>query len=95
MLKIDNKNENIQIFPNPVLKGYQGTIAVKGLAANSEVKFVTASGKLVYQTKAIGGLATWNGYTYDGKKAHPGIYIVLSSTADGTANCISKLAIFD
>ena len=85
----------MSIFPNPVAKGYAGTIAVKGLASNSTVKFVTASGKLVYQTTSEGGLATWNGITYDGQKAHPGIYIVLSSTSDGKANCISKLAILD
>ena len=89
------ENENINIFPNPVKKGFDGVIAVQGLAANSEVKFVTPAGKLVYKTTAIGGMATWNGYTYDGKKAHPGIYLVLSSTTEGGANCVSKLAIMN
>ncbi|HPI10785.1 MAG TPA: two-component regulator propeller domain-containing protein [Catalimonadaceae bacterium] len=85
----------IEVFPNPVKKGYDGTIAIRGLASNSEVKFVTASGKLVYKTTAKGGTATWNGKTYDGEQAHPGIYLVLSSTEDGKANCVSKLAILN
>ena len=89
------KGQDISIFPNPVIKNYSGLIAVKGLASNAQVRFVTPSGKLVYQTTAVGGMATWNGKTYDGKDAHPGIYIVLSSTIDGTANCVSKLAILD
>lgn len=89
------EGSDVSIFPNPVEKGYSGLIAVKGLASNSTVKFVTASGKMVYQTTSEGGMATWNGITYDGKKAHPGIYIVLSATADGKANCISKLAILE
>ena len=86
---------NIAVFPNPVRKGFDGTIAVRGLANNSEVKFVTTSGKLVYKTTAKGGMATWNGNTYDGNKAHPGIYLILSSTEDGKSNCVSKLAIMN
>ena len=88
-------DSKIEVFPNPVKKGYDGTIAVRGLASNSEVKFVTASGKLVYKTTAQGGTATWNGKTYDGEQAHPGIYLVLSSTEDGKANCVSKIAILN
>lgn len=85
----------VNVFPNPVKKDYSGLIAINGLASNSIVKFVTASGKLVYQTNAKGGMATWNGLTYDGKKAHPGIYLILASSEDGKANCFSKLAILD
>lgn len=91
----DCANQDISIFPNPVEKGYDGLIAVKGLASNSTVKFITPSGKLVHQTIAVGGMATWNGITYEGKKAPPGIYVVMSSTQEGKANCVSKLAILD
>jgi hypothetical protein len=87
--------KSVELFPNPVTKEYEGTIAVRGLANDSEVRFITASGKLVYETRAKGGTATWNGFTYDGKKAAPGIYLVLSTTSDGKANCVSKLAILD
>jgi hypothetical protein len=85
----------INLFPNPVKKDFSGLIAVNGLASNAIVKFVTASGKLVYETNAKGGMATWNGFTYDGKKANPGIYLVLASSEDGKANCVTKLAILD
>jgi ligand-binding sensor domain-containing protein len=91
----DCSNQDISIFPNPVEKGYDGQIAVKGLASNSIVKFITPSGKLVHQTIAVGGMATWNGITYEGKRAIPGIYIVMSSTSEGKSNCVSKLAILD
>jgi hypothetical protein len=88
-------NQDIVVFPNPVRKGYEGNIAVSGLASNSLVKFVTASGKLVYETTAKGGLATWNGFTYDGRRANPGIYLIMAFTEDGTTNCFSKLALLD
>ena len=88
-------NQNVSVFPNPVKKGFGGLIAVSGLANNSRVKFVTSSGKLVYETNSKGGMATWNGFTYDGKRANPGIYIILASSEEGAANCFSKLAILD
>jgi hypothetical protein len=49
----------------------------------------------VYKTIAKGGMATWNGKTYEGNRAHPGIYLVLSATEDGKANCVTKLALLD
>jgi len=87
--------KEVSVFPNPVKRGFDGLVSVRGLASNSEVKFITASGKLVYQTTANGGMATWNGKTYEGKKVAPGIYLILSSTEDGKANCVTKLAILD
>jgi hypothetical protein len=95
LVGVECANQDIVVFPNPVRKGYEGNIAVSGLASNSFVKFVTASGKLVYETTAKGGLATWDGFTYDGRRANPGIYIIIASTEDGVINCFSKLAILD
>ncbi len=88
-------DEAVDVFPNPVRNNFDGLIAFRGLASNSEVKIITASGKLVYKTIAKGGMATWNGKTYEGNRAHPGIYLVLSATEDGKANCVTKLALLD
>ena len=87
--------ERIKIFPNPVPKNFSGNIAVQGLAPNAEVRFVSPSGKLVYKTEARGSMATWNGYSYDGKKAEPGIYLMISTSPDGLNGCSSKIAILD
>ena len=91
----DCSNQNISLFPNPVKKGYDGLIAVSGLASNSTVKFVTASGKLVYETTSKGGLATWDGFTYDKQRVNPGIYMIIATTPEGEKSCFSKLAILD
>jgi hypothetical protein len=40
-------------------------------------------------------MATWDGFTYDGVKEPPGIYLILTSTPDGKATCTSKIAILD
>ena len=85
----------IKVFPNPVPRNHDGVISVQGLATNSEVRFLSPSGKLIYKTNSRGSMATWNGYTYDGKKVPPGVYIMLSSSPDGQSGCSSKFAILD
>lgn len=85
----------IKTFPNPVPKNFDGLIAIQGLAPNAEVRFVSPSGKLMYKTAAKGSMATWNGFTYDGKKAPPGIYLILTTSPDGAATCTGKIAILD
>jgi ligand-binding sensor domain-containing protein len=70
-------HENVSIFPNPVPAGFTGTIGIKGLAANSFVKITELNGRLVYQTKALGGQAIWNGTDYTGRKIASGVYLLL------------------
>lgn len=53
-------------FPNPVRPEYNGTIAIKGLAENADVKITDVTGQLIFQTKALGGQAIWDGNDYNG-----------------------------
>jgi hypothetical protein len=73
---VDN-NKNLHIFPNPVPPGYGGTIAIRNLAEGSTVKITELNGRLVYQTAAQGGQATWNGRDYKGQRAASGVYLVI------------------
>lgn len=66
------------VFPNPVPPGYNGTIGIRGLAENSVVKITEANGKLVYQTRSLGGQAVWNGRDHKGAKAVTGVYLVIA-----------------
>lgn len=70
-------NEEVLVFPNPVPPGFAGTIAIRGLVNNAIVKITELDGKLVYQTRALGGQATWNGRNYRGQKISSGVYLVL------------------
>ncbi len=72
-------NENVLVFPNPVPPGFSGTIAIRGLVNNAIVKITELDGKLVYQTRALGGQATWDGRNYKGQKISSGVYLVLVS----------------
>ena len=70
-------SKNLLVYPNPVPPGYTGTIAIKGLKANALVKITELNGRLVYQTRALGGQAIWNGRDYTGRQIASGIYLVL------------------
>src|SRR5690606_26239792 len=61
-------NESVITFPNPVPSGYNGTIAIRGLSENADVRITDISGQLVYRTTALGGQAVWNGRDYTGTR---------------------------
>ncbi|MGZ8537682.1 MAG: hypothetical protein ACXWV9_05420, partial [Flavisolibacter sp.] len=71
---------DVLIFPNPVPPAYNGTIGIKGLTENTIVKITETNGRLVFQTRALGGQAIWNGKDYQGRQVSSGIYLVI---ADG------------
>ena len=75
-------NSNAYAFPNPVRPEYHGTIAVKGLAENADVKITDVSGQLIYETQALGGQAVWDGRDYNGRRASTGVYLVFSTSTN-------------
>jgi hypothetical protein len=84
-------NESVLTFPNPVPSGYTGTIAIKGLAANADIRITDIAGQLVYKTKAFGGQAVWSGLDYTGHRPQSGVYLIFVSSADGTATYTGKM----
>ncbi len=71
--------EQIVAFPNPVRPDYQGIIAVKGFARDANVKITDASGSIVFETKALGGQAIWDGKDFNGRRVATGVYFVLAT----------------
>jgi ligand-binding sensor domain-containing protein len=82
---------NVYAFPNPVKPGYEGLIAIKGLVSNADIKISDIAGNVVYQTKAEGGQATWNGKKFNGEKVQTGVYLVFCSNEDGSKTFITKI----
>ncbi len=70
-------HRDVLVFPNPVSPGFSGWIAIRGLANNAIVKITEPDGRLVYQTRALGGQAVWDGRDYKGRKLVSGVYLVL------------------
>lgn len=86
-----SNNNNILVFPNPVPPGYSGTIAIRGLVNNAIVKITELDGRLVYQTRALGGQATWNGKNYKGQQIASGVYLVLVNDDGKQEKAVSKI----
>jgi hypothetical protein len=81
----------VLVFPNPVPPGYTGTIAIRGLVDGAIVKITEASGRLIYQTNALGGQAIWDGRDYRGRKIATGVYLVLVSDAGRHEQMATKI----
>jgi len=82
-----------KVSPNPVRTDFVGEVGISGVVNNGYVKITDVAGKLVYQTRASGGTIIWNLTDYNGRKVQSGVYLVLSSDADGKNGCISKVAV--
>ncbi len=72
---------------------FTGEITITRLMQNSIVKITTVSGKLVHQTKSLGGNAYWDGRNFAGQKVKTGVYIVYVSTEDGEQSGVTKILI--
>ena len=83
----------VLIYPNPVPPGFSGTIAIRNVPENGTVKIAELNGRLVFQTRALGGQATWNGRNYKGDKVASGIYLVLVKDDLGIERQVSKIVI--
>jgi len=81
----------VLIFPNPVKPDYSGPVTIKGLITDAVVKITDISGNLIYETVALGGQAVWDGKSFDGQKAHTGVYLVFCSNQEGTVSHVTKL----
>ena len=79
------------VFPNPVPPGYTGTIAIRDLPENAWVRITELDGRLVYQTRSLGGQAIWNGKNYKGERASSGIYLLFVSNENNTQQVAGKI----
>lgn len=86
-------NADVLVFPNPVPPGYSGTIAIRGLVENALVKIAELGGKLIFQTRALGGQAIWDGHNYRGEKIASGVYLVIVRDDSGNEKIVTKIVI--
>ncbi|TVT37883.1 hypothetical protein FNT36_22250 [Hymenobacter setariae] len=82
-----------EVFPNPVQPDFAGQVGIRGLVNNAYVKITDVAGHLVYSTRANGGTLTWDLNDAQGRRVRSGVYLVLTSDADGKNSCVSKVAV--
>ena len=82
-----------EVFPNPVQPDFAGQVGIRGLVNNAYVKITDVAGHLVYSTRANGGTLTWDLRDAQGQRVRSGVYLVLTSDADGKNGCVSKVVV--
>jgi len=87
------KSDKLKVFPNPVRPEYQGDVHITGLMYNSDVKIVSAAGKLVMEGKSVGGEFSWNCHMENGRRVASGIYYALCTDEDGKNGAVAKILI--
>lgn len=85
------EKQRLFVFPNPVPAGYTGAIAMRNLPSNAWVKIVELDGKLVFQTRSLGGQAIWNGRNYKGARASTGVYLIYVSDENNQQQLAGKI----
>ena len=73
------------------LPNFSGLIGIRGVVENGWVKVTDLNGKLVFETRALGGQAVWNGRTYEGNKLATGIYLVFIRDESGNEKAVGKI----
>jgi hypothetical protein len=81
----------VYAYPNPVRPDYTGMIAVKNLVYNSYVKITDIYGNLIFETRALGGQAVWDGKLPDGTKPYTGVFLVFATNTDGEETLVTKI----
>jgi len=72
-------SQNVYSYPNPVRPDYDGPIAIRGLIRDAVVKITDIRGQVLFETRALGGQAIWDGKDLNGEQAATGVYLVFSS----------------
>jgi hypothetical protein len=90
-IEANTESQKVLVYPNPVPSAYNGTIGIRDVPANAIVKITELNGRLVYQTRAAGGQAVWNGKDYTGRRPASGVYLILITDESGQEKKVGKI----
>jgi ligand-binding sensor domain-containing protein len=85
----------LKIYPSPFrVKNDNNTLTIDGLIADTDIKILTISGKLVREFSSPGGrVAFWDCRNDGGSLVNSGIYIIVAYDKEGNSVASGKIAI--
>ena len=86
-------NSQVTIYPNPVTANYDGDLIISGVVGNAMIKFATIDGAILYETRAIGSMVSWDLIKFNGDRLSNGVYLVFVTDMDGSEKWVGKFAI--
>lgn len=86
---------SLYAYPNPVYPNYKGSVVIKGLMADTEVRIVDAAGNLVKKLMGNGGEVVWDMTNAQGQRVASGVYTALCNTQSGNGHGAVKVLIMN
>ena len=87
------QNFDLSFRPQPFSIDQDRELIIDGLAADADIRILTAGGFLVRALQARGRQAVWDGRDVQGRPVPPGIYLVQSSSATGGTSGVGKVMV--
>ena len=84
---------SLYAYPNPVYPNYKGSVVIKGLMADTEVRIVDPAGNVVKTLMGNGGEVVWDITNTQGQRVASGVYTVLCNTIDGNGHSMIKILV--
>ncbi|MFB0924163.1 MAG: hypothetical protein QMB65_02585 [Vicingaceae bacterium] len=89
----DTDFNNVFVYPNPVKPDFTGTIGIRGLVKDTDVRITDISGNIVYQTTSFGGQAVWDGNDFNGNTDQTGVYMIFKGSPQGELKAVAKILV--
>ena len=86
---------SLYAYPNPVYPNYKGSVVIKGLMADTEVRIVDPAGNLVRKLVGNGGEVVWDMTNAQGQRVASGVYTALCNTQSGNGHGAVKVLIMN
>jgi ligand-binding sensor domain-containing protein len=88
------KLASLEVAPNPFILPDNSSVSIRGLAENTTIKILSATGALIKQfTAQGGGRAFWDGTDTIGKTVGSGVYLVVAYAENGSQVSAAKVAV--
>ncbi len=86
-------NYELSVRPQPFQLQRDAEVVIDGLAADSDVRILTAGGFLVAAFQTRGRQATWDGRDTQGREVPPGVYLIHATSATTKQSAVGKVAV--
>ncbi|MFZ9294832.1 MAG: T9SS type A sorting domain-containing protein [Bacteroidia bacterium] len=83
----------LNVYPNPVKPGFLGTVIIRNLIDQAQVRITDENGFLVWESTSNGGQLEWGLLDYNSKPVAAGVYLIQVTDTYGTISAVEKILV--